>query len=330
MTVREMAARAGVSAATVSRYLKNPASVNAESRERLDAVSSASGGERPASRQAKRAPVAVLLPHLHYAFYERALRELIEQAPKMGLELVILPENGDADAGLADLLERTMPTAVISLETTMDARAAKWLNAHPNVQTTVLAEKTNIENACMVHIDDMAAAYDGTQYLLSLGHRNICFFSNQTDGLSTSFQRLTGSRKAMSERGLSIDGHVRYGALTYEKGYELGRALAQRERGQYTAVFAFSDEMALGAMTALMDEGLRVPQDISVLGIDDLPIASRVRPQLTTIHQPLCDMATCVLKLATQKNITTHSVVLPHKLMVRGTCRDITSGGDAK
>ena len=91
----------------------------------------------------------------------------------------------------------------------------------------------------------------------------------------------------MEERGLEFpESLVLRGGVTFEAGYQ-AMATALREKKQFTAAFAFSDELAVGVMAALYDAGLRVPEDISVLGYDDLTIATRIRPALTTIHQPI-------------------------------------------
>ncbi len=323
MTVREIAEKAGVSPATVSRFLKDKLSVNAESRERLQTVLKDCDEESQPKRRVRRSLIAVLLPHLRLQFYQCALRELMEQAPSLGVKLVILPALSDDETGWADRLDQIMPLGVISLEAKLDRKVAVWLKRHPDVRVAVLAEESLSETACTAHINDLAAAYEGTQYLLSLGHRRICFFSNRPSGISTSFQRQTGSRKAMSERNLSFDENVRYGELTYDKGYALADELMRKERDNFTAIFAYSDEMAVGAIMALRDHGVSVPEDMSVLGIDDLPIASYVRPQLTTIHQPLGDMARYVLTMATEPTASSRSVILPHRLIKRGTCRAV-------
>ena len=102
-------------------------------------------------------------------------------------------------------------------------------------------------------------------------------------------------------------------------------AAALKEKKRFTAVFAFSDELAVGAMAALYDAGLRVPEDVSVLGYDDLTIATRVRPALTTVHQPIDAFVQRSLELFSQPSQAIHSeILLPHSIVERQSCRRLS------
>ena len=126
----------------------------------------------------------------------------------------------------------------------------------------------------------------------------------------------------MEESGAQLpDNSVICGSVTFEAGYDaIGKALESGLR--FTAVFAFSDELAVGAMAALHDAGLRVPEDVSVLGYDDLPIALRVRPKLTTIHQPIDLFIQKTLELFDQghQGLCTE-LLLQHSIIQRDSCK---------
>ncbi|MFA9379838.1 MAG: substrate-binding domain-containing protein, partial [Acetanaerobacterium sp.] len=127
------------------------------------------------------------------------------------------------------------------------------------------------------------------------------------------------------EAGLVFDEKLtRCGDVIDEVGYRYTQELI-REGADFTAIFAFSDEMAIGAINALYDNGLRVPEDISVLGFDDLPIAMRIRPALTTIHQPLHEIVSRTLDVFTDQNLNmaNMAITLPHTVCERATCRRI-------
>lgn len=318
MTVREIAALARVSTATVSRYMADNQSISAECRRRIEEVVK---DPKDLPRCGKKPTlVALLLPYDHFQFYQYAMNELCEQAPRMAFRLAILPAASNKHSGWYQMLKALKPNGIIGLSSSLDEETERWWSENEQARVVLLGEETRRENVSMVRINDLAAAYEGTNYLLALGHRKICFFTNYPYEITTSFQRLTGAQRAMHEAGIDIDPHVRYGSLTYPVGYRLAKELAEKHE-DYTAIFAFSDEMALGAITALKDAGLRVPEDISVLGIDDLPIASRARPALTTIHQPLKDMVRETLELLNAAGGKSRAAVLPHKLIERGTCR---------
>ncbi len=320
MTVREIAALAQVSIATVSRYMADKQSVSAECRRKIESVLPDSAELTRRGRKA--AVIALLLPCDHFQFYQYAMNELCEQAPEMGFRLAILPAVSNEHTGWYEMLKALKPCGVIGLNSSLDPETERWWQENEKARIVLLGEETRHENVSAVRINDIAAVYEGTNYLLGLGHHKICFFTNHPYEITTSFQRLTGAQRAMHEAGVDITPHLRFGSLTYPTGYRLAKELAEKREG-YTAIFAFSDEMALGAITALEDAGLRVPEDVSVLGIDDLPIASRARPALTTIHQPLKDMVHKTLELLGAAGTKSCTAVLPHKLIERGTCRSI-------
>lgn len=138
--------------------------------------------------------------------------------------------------------------------------------------------------------DDVAASRLMTEYLISLGHRRIAMVKGDP-GHPSSQARLLGFSEALSAAGLALhDDHVEQGMFTFESGLEAGRKLLGRPE-RPTAIFAQNDDMAAGVIMAAHDAGINVPGDLSVAGFDDSAIAKIVWPRLTTIHQPVFDMA---------------------------------------
>lgn len=173
-----------------------------------------------------------------------------------GVEAIIVSEPAD-DLHVSELLSPGVP--VLSLDNE-SAGSSDWLN---------------------VGADDRSAARTGTQHLLDLGHRVIQHIAGPP-GWATSFNRLLGYRDAMSAAGLEIPDELR-GDWSVDSGYSAG--LDVITRGETTAILAANDEMAIGAMRALQLAGLAVPDDVSVVGIDDIPIARHLAVPLTTIRQ---------------------------------------------
>jgi LacI family transcriptional regulator len=147
-----------------------------------------------------------------------------------------------------------------------------------------------------VHMDDVAAAREMTEHLADLGHRRIGFITGDKR-LGASQARREGYVAAMQARGLPVSPDwIREGDFNFESGHEGAKALlALPDRP--TAIFASSDEMAVGALTAVAEAGLAAPADISVAGFDDSPVARLSRPQLTTIRQPLVEMSTLATRM---------------------------------
>ena len=286
ITVRKIAEEAGVSPASVSRYINGSEDVSSEIASKVESALFSLGGS-PVVRRPRKQIILILLTHLRFDFYGRTLAELLEQEPQSEYILQYLQSCG----------LRTVMCGGVALDHQSDR----------------------------VHVNDIAAAYEGTNYLLDLGHREILFLSDDEQKIGAGFQRITGSRKAMEERGLEFpESLVLRGGVTFEAGYQ-AMATALREKKQFTAAFAFSDELAVGVMAALYDAGLRVPEDISVLGYDDLTIATRIRPALTTIHQPIDVFIEKSLELFRQPPKSIHSeILLPHSIVERQSCRRLS------
>ena len=169
----------------------------------------------------------------------------------------------------------------------------------------------------------MMAAYDGTNYLIGLGHSKIGFLTDASRAISSGFQRLTGCRKAMEDEHLPFDdSYTQPGGMTYEDGYEGVAALIERHP-DLTAIFAFSDDLAAGAIARLREMGRRVPEDISVLGFDDNSMARRFSPALTTVHQPMEQIAQKTLeRLANMQGAhDVSSLTMACEIVERASCR---------
>ena len=151
--------------------------------------------------------------------------------------------------------------------------------------------------AAAVQYDNEGAAYATTSYLLANGHRRIAYVG-RTIGLSTTDERVAGHRRALTDGGMDFDASlVRAGTFTRESGAALTDALV-KEHPDVTAVFAATDVVAAGVLGALRRRGVRVPEDMSVVGFDDIPLASDLTPALTTVHVPQEQLGREAVRLA--------------------------------
>ena len=167
--------------------------------------------------------------------------------------------------------------------------------------------------------DDTAAADDAVSYLIAQGHRRIGIIGGDPEGSDTSRMRLQGSRNAMHRAGIASE--VAYGSnlYSYDGGYQAMQELLL-QKADITAVFAMADVMAIGAIRALRDVGLRVPEDISVLGFDGLQIGSYFLPKLTTVHQSvelLADRAAKFLVENIEKGVRSRHENVPFTMDLR-------------
>jgi LacI family transcriptional regulator len=165
-------------------------------------------------------------------------------------------------------------------------------------------------------------AYNATEYLIKLGHTRIGFITGSMD-LGAASDRLDGYESALRVHHIPKDPHLIYeGTFFQPDGYAGAGALMEIDDPP-TAIFASNDVMAMGAMDAVRSRGLRVPEDVSILGFDDIPQAASVRPALTTVHQPLEQMGRVAIQMLLdllknpEKDIS--RIELPTELIVRSS-----------
>lgn len=323
-TIRDVARVAQVSPATVSRYFTGSTVVGHELSKRIESAANQLGyvPDRSAARR-DHGVIIVLVPHLQLTYFSEVLKQVIAQMSKYKCKIMILPTR-PGDDGYKTFFKDLYIRGVIYLDEDIDRDMLRYIRAK-NVKIIMLGGAA-YENRCnYVHINDMAAAYEGMRYLLELNHRDIFIIGDYPHHFSSGAQRLMGCRQAMQEFSLTYDEDrmVAFGDLSFDGGYRAMKK-AMRAGIHFTAVFAFSDESALGAISSLREAGLRVPEDISVLGFDGLPLSAQVVPKLTTIYQPIdkmveraLDMLCSVEEKRQEGNV---EYTLPYKLLKRGTC----------
>lgn len=176
-----------------------------------------------------------------------------------------------------------------------------------------------------VMVDNVRAGYVATEHLIQLGHRRIAHISGSAP-MIISQQRLEGYRRALADHGLTYERVVYLMKASWDWDFASGyRAMRELLEGdpRPTAVFAASDQMAIGAYRAIVEAGLRIPQDISVVGFDDIEAAAYATPPLTTIRQPFTDMAASavatLLRLMDGQDVEETLHILPFELIVRGS-----------
>lgn len=324
MTIREFARLCGVSPATVSRYFSGQGSISEETRKQIEEIVRKTGYHPPKSYRSRRknhSVIVVLLPNLQHTFFSDISEELRAQADKMNKKLVFLLMDERTPQNTLSLIQAISPIGIILLhESTEDPISDALSNQNlPIVVCGALAVGRRFSS---VHIDDMMATYDGINYLVGIGHREIGIISDNSYAISSGFQRITGCKKAMEDAGLPLpEERIIHGGLTFEAGYNGTRELFARDTS-LTAVFAFSDDAALGAVAWLQDSGRHVPDDVSVLGFDDNSLAEKIRPRLTTIHQPLSTIAQKSIErlLEIQGTHDMASFTLPYQIVERESC----------
>ena len=317
VTIQEVARQAGVSKGTVSRVLNGRDEVNAETRssvleivKRLKYVPDP-GARKLARKGRHQIGLAFSDGDAAYGpYYTVLLDALQERFMSEGYTVRILEPGSD---GLPN--EKVDGLVLLSVHLD-DPRPAK-LEARK--QPFVMVGHA-LENVAWVDIDNISGLLEIVRHLVKLGHSRIAHLSGATSG-HASMQRREGYLQGLAVANLPIDHSLVWdGEFTQLGGYRaVRRALA--EGLEFSAIACASDEMALGAIAALEDAGLRVPWDVSVTGFDDLPMASRHTPALTTVHQPIRTVARTAAELLLERiaGKPLESKLIPTHLIVRAS-----------
>lgn len=325
-TIIDVAARAGVSTATVSRVLSQPDRVAESTRHRvLEAVRAL--GYRPnvaarTLRTLRAAKILLTVPDISNPFFASVIRGAEEAARDAGYAVVVGDTRHDPEVEdqYAEMLSRREVDGLIFLGHRLPASLAPLLAqqgaAAPIVNGCEYSPDIGVPS---VHIDNAAASAAMVDHLVALEHRAIGLVTGPAIS-PISRDRLAGAMAAAQRAGLAEQVAVRTGDYSARSGFEQAAALLD---AGVTALFCFSDEMALGAIAAVAARGLSCPGDISVAGFDDLPLARYFQPPLTTIAQPkaMIGRRTVELLVAILRNVDGPSrhVTLDHELVVRGS-----------
>ncbi|HEY3871368.1 MAG TPA: LacI family DNA-binding transcriptional regulator [Actinocrinis sp.] len=295
-TLADIARAAGVSAPTVSKVLNGRADVAPATRERVEELLQAYGYRR---RGGQPAPLLDMVFHeLESAWAMEMIRGAEQVAHEEGLSLVLSQSAGRLVPGqswLDGVLARR-PTGVLLVLSKLDPAQREQL-AGRDIPFAVIDPAGDLEeDVPAVGATNWQGGLAATRHLLELGHRRVGVVAGPST-MMCSRARVDGYRAALETAGLPYDPSlVRAGDFHHEAGFALGMELL-RLPDRPTAIFAGNDLQALGLYEAARVLGLRVPDDLSVVGFDDLPVARWVGPPLTTIRQPLAEMAVTAARL---------------------------------
>ena len=301
VTIHDVARHAGVSPMTVSRVVNGEKNVRQDTRARVEASIEALryvpnlAARSLASAESLR--IALIYSNPSAAYLSEFLVGSLEQCRLSGCQLLI--EKCDGPEGERDAIAKLLAAGadgVILPPPLCDSEAALKAVEEAGAIAVLVATGQPRKGLSSVSIDDFGAARTMTDRLIALGHRDIAFITghpNQT----ASGQREAGFRAAMRKAGLSVaDDRVAQGYFTYKSGLEAADLLLGRATHP-TAVFASNDDMAAAAVSVAHRRGLEVPGDLTVVGFDDTAMATTAWPELTTVRQPIADMARAAVTL---------------------------------
>jgi LacI family transcriptional regulator len=296
-TIRDVADTAGVSIKTVSRVLNNEPYVKQSTREKVLTAIDQLG--YVASMSARRLAtgqsftIGLIFHNASWHYTQDVLRGVIETARKSGFSTLPHPCDVCSDSDTKEVLNLVHQKVVDGLIFTPPADNSPQV-IHELLQLEVpfvrLTPQDRSSPLPYVTATDKQGALDMTNYLIELGHRRIGFIHGPEDQYA-GHDRFTGYKQAIGEAGIDFDsGIITYGDDHFDSGFYAAHHLLSLASAP-SAIFCNNDEMAAGSISAIFEAGLKVPDDISVAGFDDIPLASQIWPPLTTVRQPIYKIA---------------------------------------
>jgi len=332
VTIYDVAREASVSMATVSRVVNNNPNVKPQTRKKVfEAIERL--GYRPNAvarglASKKTTTVGVVIPDISNAIFAEVARGIEDIANMYHYNIILCNADKKKDKEIRvinTLLEKQVDGLLfMGGAVTEDHIQAFKTSSVPIVLCATTEEGDTYPS---VDIDHIGAAEDAVSTLIQNGHRHIAMISGTLQDPSNGYARFQGYKNALEKAGISFNEDlVRIGNYRYESGLEVTQHFLDLQ-DRPTAIFAANDEMAIGAIHAIQDKGLRVPEDVSIISVDNVRMASMVRPLLSTVAQPMYDIGAVSMRLLTKlmkkETVANSRVILPHEVILRQTVAHI-------
>jgi LacI family transcriptional regulator len=336
VTIKDVARASGVSYTTVSRVLTGFEFVKERTRKRvMEAAENLGYVANPHARSlvgGSSRIIGLLVPNLDNGYVGTIMQGIDKALAEANYDLVLYTSHRHPDKesyyvraitnGLTDGLLLVAPLV-----------PATYLEALREQDFPyVLIDQADVtESSSVVESTNWQGAYDATQYLIQLGHTRIAFIKG-SPVVRSSEDRLEGYKAALANYGISVmEKLIIEGDFQQQPAYESTQRLLQSQEALPTAIFASNDLAAFGAIDAVREHGLSIPDEISIIGFDDIPQASFVYPKLTTVRQPLEEMGQVAVKILLKRiknqNEPSQRIALETQLIIRDSAGPVGSKG---
>lgn len=333
LTLTEIARRAQVSVATVSRFYNNRSSVSPETCQKIEQVVKELGiAISIAKKKRGNFTVALLVPDVENPFFASLVKNVELFLSRFGYFLILCNTSGPSlEEKYLELLEKHhVDGAILVPSGKWDESFIERVNGAP-FPIVVFDREVEGLRVPLVLCDNQEGGRAATEYLLRLGRKNIAFISGKR-GVSTSWERLVGYQKALEESGVGFREELVFeGDFTFQSGAEVARYILDSGL-EIDAIFAANDFMALGAIDTLKKSGVKIPEDVSVVGYDDIWLGKIYEPSLTTVRQPIFEMCELAIDILLRyirfgKVDPPQRLVLKPELVVRESCVRLSGKG---
>jgi LacI family transcriptional regulator len=329
--IKDVAKKAGVSVTTVSRVLNGEKYVKddlkAKVKRVIDELGYAPSHIARSLVRKKTNLIGVIVPDLTSSFYSTILSSIEETASLNDYNLLVcnIIEDTDKELKYLNVFKEMRVDGIIIMHEKLSDDIRSFINKL-DIPVIFSSVRPVDHKFVSVIIDDYEAAYDATRYLIELGHERIAFIGGDMRDITSGQNRYVGYRNALKDNRVKIvNDYIRFGDYKTQSGYNLMKELLACEP-RPTALFAVSDDMAVGAMNCIHDHQLKVPDDISIIGFDGSQLTELVRPRLSSMEQPIQDMGkitvdTLIELISDPTFSPREDLILGHKLVVRDSCR---------
>lgn len=323
----DVARRAGVGVGTASRVINNHPSVKEDKRQRvlaaIEEMDYQLNGIARSLKANRTKTIGVLIPDIANEFYADVVRGMEDLASKQGYTYILnsTDSNTDKEKQSINIMREKQVDGIMMMSHTVAPEMLEYIQ-HNRLPAVLVASIFRHPSIASVSINNRAAAYDAVQYLIGLGHSRVAIVSGPTSDQSGGVDRLSGYQDAMGEHGLPVPkDYVQIGMdYTYRTGYQKMERLLQLPNPP-TAVFLAGDYLAIGGIKAADQLGIKVPEQVAVIGFDNLAVSEFYSPSLSTVNQPRYQMGQEAMRLLfcqihgeEPKEL---SVVLPHEVLRR-------------
>ncbi len=328
-SIKDVAREARVSIATVSRVLNNIDVVNDDTKQRVkEAIEKL--GYRPnivarSLKTQRTRTVGIIVPDISNQFYPEIVRGAEDVANIYEYNVMLCNTDLDKEKEIEyiRIMKEKMADGIIYMSSSLDEDVLKLFDELK--LPAILVENIDPSGKlASVTIDNEKAAYDGVSYLISKGNKKIAYIGSDKEGKNLSAKRYSGYEKALKEKKIKLaEDRVAFTGSKAKDGFDaVSRML---EKTEIDAVFCTGDEIAMGVINALRERGIKVPEQVDVMGFDNIYLSSIFYPKLTTVAQPMYDMGSVGMRMLIKKisgnEPEEKSYVLEHQIIERNSCK---------
>lgn len=334
LTIKDIANMAGVSISTVSRAINNSGPVNEKTKNKIlkiieETQFSPNGLARGLRTSTK--TIGLLIPDITNLFFIELVKGIEHILDQKGYSALLFNTDWDSEKEIRylNLMEERRVEGVIFMATFLSYSTLQLL---PEKDIRVVSIQNGVKGVDSIFTKDGEGAFEATEHLINLGHKRIAFvgFKNITDCMNN---RLSGYEMALMKHGIEVDKAYQLFCQPHgDYGYEIAQELFKLPQLP-TAVIAISDHMAAGIFRAFEERGIKVPDDVSVIGFDNTHLCQWLHPKLTTVAQPIFEMGKTAASLLLERIANGSSddevereITLPTKLIVRGSTAKVRQG----